>query len=177
MISDKEIKTPADMAGMKVRVAPNKVWIDTVTAMGGNATVLQWAEVYSALSQNVIDAAEAPLSTMYGSKLQEVKKRVSETNHFTAATGFVMSQKIWDGLPAEYRDMLQKEVDEWGAKCSQLTADREAGWKKRLQDEGVVFNPVDNAAFAEACKKVYDNPAWPSYDALRKEIDATPYPY
>ena len=177
IISGKVIKTPADMQGMKVRVPPNKVWIDTITAMGGSPTVLQWAEVYSALSQGVVDAAEAPLSTIYGSKLHEIHKNISSTNHFTASTGFVMSQKIWDSLSAEHQALLQREVDAWGEKCSILTAEREDEWRKKLEAEGVVFNDVDADAFANACKVVYDNPAWPSYDELRKEIDNTPFPY
>lgn len=177
IISGKKIVTPADLAGMKVRVPPNKVWIDTITAMGGSPTVLQWSEVYSALSQKVIDAAEAPLSTIYGSKLQEVHKNISLTNHFTAHTGLVMSQKIWDSIPAEHQKLLQEEVDKWGVKCSARTAEREGEWRKKLESEGVVFNDVDLDAFSKACAVVYENPAWPSYAELRKQIDSTPYPY
>lgn len=177
VISGKVIKEPADMVGMKVRVPPNKVWIETVTAMGGSPTVLQWAEVYSALSQKVIDAAEAPLSTIYGSKLHEIHKNISLTNHFTAHVGLVMSQKIWDSIPADMQSLLQAETDFWGVKCSDLTAVREDEWKKKLEAEGVVFNEVDSAAFSKACSVVYDNPAWPAFDELRKEIDGSPYPY
>ena len=177
VISGKTIREPADLDGMKIRVPPNKVWIDTIKAMHGSPTVLQWAEVYSALSQGVVDGAEAPLSTFYGSKLFEVRKNIGETGHFTALIGLVMSQKIWDSMSKEHQDMLAAAVDKWGLECSMLTADREEEWKKKLQDEGVVFNPVDNKAFAEACKVVYDNPDWPSYEELRKNIEATPFPY
>ncbi len=172
VISGKKIMVPADMDGMKVRVPPNKVWIDTITAMHGSPTVLQWPEVYSALSQGVVDAAEAPLSTIYGSKLQEVKKNISSTRHFMAMIGLITSQKVFDSIPPDMQKLLQDEVVAWGTKCSELTEKREAEWKKKLEDAGVTFNEVDNPAFVEACKKVYDNPAWPSFDELRKNIEA-----
>lgn len=171
VISGKAIRTPADMANMKVRVPPNKVWIDTITAMGGSPTVLQWSEVYSALSQGVVDAAEAPLSTIFGSKLFEVKKNISLTGHFTALTGTIMSQKLFDSMPKEYQEMLQKAIDEWGIVCSERTEARENEWRKKLEEAGVIFNEVDAAAFADACQKVFENPAWPKYRELRDNIE------
>ena len=172
VISGKVIKSPADMKGMKVRVPPNKVWIDTITAMGGNPTVLQWPEVYSALSQGVVDAAEAPLSTIYGSKLQEPKKNIANTRHFTAMTGLITSQRVYDSIPPEHQKLLNDSIAKWGIRTSELTEQREDEWRKRLEAEGVVFNDVDTQAFVDACKAVYDNPAWPKYDELRKNIDA-----
>ena len=61
MIADKPIRTPADVQGMTVRVPPNQMWIETFTSMGARPTVVEWAEVYNALAQNVVEAAEAPL--------------------------------------------------------------------------------------------------------------------
>ncbi|MCL2001501.1 MAG: C4-dicarboxylate TRAP transporter substrate-binding protein [Planctomycetes bacterium] len=172
VISGKVITTPSDMERMKVRVPPNKVWIDTITAMGGSPTVLQWPEVYSALSQGVVDAAEAPLSTIFGSKLFEAKKNISSTRHFMAMTGMITSQKVYDSIPPDMQKLLHEEIAYWGDKCSELTEQREAEWKKRLEEVGVSFNEVDNAAFVEACKIVYDNPEWPSFEELRRNIEA-----
>ena len=62
LISDKPVKTPADMAGMTVRVPPNTMWIETFKAMGARPTTVQWSEVYNALQQNVVAGAEAPLA-------------------------------------------------------------------------------------------------------------------
>lgn len=175
VISGKEIRDPADMKGLKIRVPPNKVWIDTITAMGGSPTVLQWAEVYSGLAQGVVDGAEAPLSTMYGSKLQEVKKNISLTKHFHSHTGMIMSRKVWESIPPEHQKLLQEKVDEYGLKCSELTAKREQEWQDKLTAEGVKFNESNMAAFVEACKVVYDNPNWPKYDYLREQIENTPF--
>lgn len=175
VMSDKAIAKPADMEGMKIRVPPNKTWIDTITAMGGQPTVLPWSEVYSALSQKVVDGTEAPLSTLYGSKIFEVKKNLSETQHFTAQLGLIMSQKLYDGLSPENQKILQETVDEWSVKCCQAVEKDEGEWRQKLIDASVKVNAVDIDAFAEACKVVYDNPAWPSYAELRKMIDESTY--
>ncbi|MGE0803047.1 MAG: TRAP transporter substrate-binding protein DctP, partial [Lautropia sp.] len=74
MIADKPIRNPADMAGVTVRVPPNPMWIETLKAMGGRPTPVQWSEIYNALQQNVVQAAEAPLGSLWGSKLQETRK-------------------------------------------------------------------------------------------------------
>ncbi len=175
VMSDKEIVTPADMEGLKIRVPPNKTWIDTITAMGGQPTVLPWSEVYSALSQKVVDGTEAPLSTLYGSKIFEVKKNLSETQHFTAQLGLIMSQKLFDDLTPENQKILQDTVNEWSVKTCQAVERDEGEWRQRLIDAGVKVNSVDIDAFATACGVVYENPAWPSYAELRKIIEESTY--
>ncbi|HET7413486.1 MAG TPA: TRAP transporter substrate-binding protein DctP, partial [Pararhizobium sp.] len=84
IIADKPIRTPADIKGMTVRVPPNTVFIKTFDAMGARPTTVEWSETYSALQQNVVQAAEAPLGSLWGSKLYETRKVISMTKHFTA---------------------------------------------------------------------------------------------
>ena len=86
LIADKPARTPADVAGMTVRVPPNQMWIETFKAMGARPTTVQWSEIYNALQQNVVQAAEAPLGSLWGSKLHETRKVLSMTGHFTAFT-------------------------------------------------------------------------------------------
>lgn len=173
VISDKVIKNPDDMKGLKVRVPPNKVWIETIKAMGGAPTTLQWSEVYSGLSQGVVDAAEAPLSTLYGSKLYEAKKKIALTGHFKAIVGLEMSQKYFDGMSPEQQKILTEEVAWGGNEATKRVAESESVWRKKLEAEGVVFNDVDVAAFAKACQVVYTQfPAWTPglYERVQAEL-------
>lgn len=66
MIADKPIRTPADTAGLTVRVPPNTMWLETFKAMGARPATVQWSEVYNALSQGVVQAAEAPYGSLWG---------------------------------------------------------------------------------------------------------------
>ena len=99
VISDKGYPSPAEIKGKKVRVPPNPMWVETFKSMGAVPTPLQWSEVYSGLSQGVVDAAEAPLSTLYGSKLFEVKKVVTLTGHFKAVTGVGIGESFSSRCP------------------------------------------------------------------------------
>ena len=175
IISDESIKSPQDISakGMKVRVPPNKMWIETIKAMGGAPTTLQWSEVYSGLAQGVVDAAEAPLSTIYGSKLYESKSRISLTRHFIAVSGLIMSDDLFNSMPAELQVIVEEEVSKAGVEATTMVADSESEWQKKLEAEGVVFNNVNTAAFQEACASVYNQfPAWSPglYDRIKNEM-------
>ena len=173
VISDKVIKNTDDMKGLKVRVPPNKVWIETIKAMGGSPTTLQWSEVYSGLSQGVVDAAEAPLSTLYGSKLYEAKKKIALTGHFKAIVGLEMSQKLFESMTPEQQKILTEEVAWGGKEATKRVADSESEWRKKLEAEGVVFNDVDLDNFANACQVVYTQfPAWTPglYERVKAEL-------
>ena len=173
VISGKVIKTPEDMKGMKVRVPPNKVWIETIKAMGGSPTVLQWSEVYSGLAQGVVDAAEAPLSTLFGSKLHETRKNIALTGHFKAIVGLQMSQKLFESMAKEQQDILTDEVKKHGIKASERVSNSESDWRKKLEAQGVVFNDVDAAAFEKACESFYKQfPEWSPglFDRVRKAL-------
>ena len=174
IISGKVIKTPADVKGLKIRVPPNKVWIETIKAIGGSPTVLQWSEVYSGLTTGVVDGAEAPLSTIFGSKLQEAKKNIALTGHFKAIVGLEMSQKFFDGLSEEHKAILTEEVKKHGLKATEKVAGSEADWQKKLEAAGVKFNEVDLAAFQKACESFYTQfPEWSPglYDKVKKALN------
>lgn len=161
IISKKPVQTPADLKGMKVRVPSATMWAETMKAMGAVPTTLQWSEVYSGLEQGVVEAAEAPLSTIYTSKLQEAAKNVSLTGHFTGIIGLEMSQQIWDSLSDEHKTILTEEVAKQGEKYSAGVIADEESWKQKLIDEGVTVHEVDRAPFAEAAKAAYDKfPEW-----------------
>ncbi|WP_319560601.1 C4-dicarboxylate TRAP transporter substrate-binding protein [Marispirochaeta sp.] len=175
IISDEILRTPQDLSakGMKVRVPPNKMWIETIKAMGGAPTTLQWSEVYSGLSQGVVDAAEAPLSTIYGSKLQESKKRIALTGHFRAIVGLIMSEKYFSSMPVDLQQIVQEEVDNAGVMATTMVAESESEWQKKLEAEGVTFNEVNIKAFQDACSSVYKQfPDWTPglYDRIKTEL-------
>jgi hypothetical protein len=97
---------------MKARKSspPNIMWKETIQAMGGAPTPLEWAEVYTGLAQKVVDAAEAPLSTLLGSRLYEVAKVITLTAHFKAITGMVIGEKFFQGLPPNVQKILEEEA-------------------------------------------------------------------
>lgn len=169
LISDKAINTPSDLKGMKVRIPSNIMWKETIAAMGGTPTPIQWSEVYSGLSQGVIDAAEAPLSTLYTSNLHESKKRISLTGHFLGTIGMQMSQKIFDSMTPEQQSIIVSSINEIGQEFSDMSYADEQKWREKLEAEGVIFNEVDTKAFRKSTASVYS--AFPEWsENLYKEV-------
>lgn len=162
MLSDKPISSPADLEGMTFRVLPNKMWIETFTALGARPTQLPWPEVYSGLSAGVVEAAEAPLPSIYGAKLHEVKKVVSLTGHFKAFTGLIMNADYLASMPEELQVVLKEEALAAGDLMTEIMLSSQEEWEKKLADEGVTFNrDVDLEAFREASLPVYEKfPDW-----------------
>lgn len=173
LISDKEVRSRADTAGMKIRNAPTKMWNEVSRTLGGNPTNTAWSEVYSALSQGVADAAESPLSLLYSAKLYEAKKRVSLTGHLVATTTIVMSQKVYENLPEAARQAIDTVGRAYPAQRAPQILEIEKEFRTKLEGHGVKFNEVDKTAFIEAARDVSKAfPEWTPglYDQMMKAI-------
>jgi tripartite ATP-independent transporter DctP family solute receptor len=173
VISDKGYPSPAEIKGRKVRVPPNPMWVETFKSMGAVPTPLQWSEVYSGLSQGVVDAAEAPLSTLYGSKLFEVKKVVTLTGHFKAVTGVGIGETYYQSLPKDIQQILQEEVEEGGRWVSPITIQKEDEYRQILAKAGVTFVQADADAYRKATAATYTAfPKWTPglYDRVREVL-------
>lgn len=162
LIADKPVRSPADIAGMTVRVPPNTVFVETFKAMGARPTTVQWSEVYSALQQNVVEAAEAPLGSLWGSKLHETRKTISMTGHFTAFNYWVINTKYLKSLPEDVQKMLIEEGEKAGAYMSKLTTEKNQAYIDLFKAAGVTFvTDVDVPAFQKATASVYQAfPKW-----------------
>lgn len=170
IISDTGYPSPADIASVKIRVPPNPVWTETFNALNTVGVTLEWAEVYGGLQQGVVDAAEAPLSTLYGSRLYEVADTITLTGHFIAITGMLIGESYWQSLPEDIQQILLEEFARGGEEMSQMTIDSQGEFRRLLEEEGVTFVEPDKAAYAEATSVFYSNfPGLPEgiYDTIQ----------
>jgi tripartite ATP-independent transporter DctP family solute receptor len=162
LIADKPVKKPEDMAGMTVRVPPNTMWVETFKAIGARPTTVQWSEVYNALQQNVVVGAEAPLGSLWGSKLHETRKVISMTGHFTAFVMWPMNINYFNKLPADTQKVLLEEGKKAGDEMTRLTLALEADYMAKFKAAGVTFvSDVDVGAFQKSTAGVYKAfPKW-----------------
>ena len=174
VISDKGYPSPADIKGRKVRVPPNPMWVETFKSMGAVPTPLQWSEVYSGLSQGVVDAAEAPLSTLYGSKLFEVKKVVTLTGPLQ---GRDRRRHRRDLLPDAARRTSsrssRKRRRRAGAGSRRSRIQKEDEYRQTLTKAGVTFVQADAEAYRKATAATYNAfPKWSPglYDRVREVL-------
>ncbi len=162
LISDKPVREPADIAGMTVRVPPNTMWIETFKAMGARPTTVQWSEVYNALQQHVVEGAEAPLGSLWGSKLQETRKVISMTGHFTAFVMWPINTTFFNSLPKDVQQIMLEEGQKAGAEMTRLTLASQDEYIAKFKAAGVtIVNDVDIPAFQKATASVYKAfPKW-----------------
>ena len=162
LISDKAVRKPEDMAGMTVRVPPNTMWIETFKAMGARPTTVQWSEVYNALQQHVVEGAEAPLGSLWGSKLQETRKVISLTGHFTAFVMWPINTAFFNKLPKDVQQILLEEGHKAGVEMTRLTLASQDEYLAKFKAAGVtIVSDVDIPAFQKATASVYKAfPKW-----------------
>jgi tripartite ATP-independent transporter DctP family solute receptor len=154
--TNKPIAKPEDLNGIRMRTPGAPVWVETVKAMGATPTPMPYAEVYSALQQNVIDAVEAQLPAGRGSKLFEVTKHLTKTHHINLITGLVTSAAWFDGLPVELQTVLREEALKAGDVASHGTEASLAQIEEEMKAAGMTVSEPDLAPFRAATAGVYD---------------------
>lgn len=110
--SKRPINKVEDLAGLKLRVIPNPINVDWVSALGANPTPLPFPELYAALEQKAVDGQENPVATINGAKLFEVQKHLVLSSHQYNPQSIVISKKVWDGLSADEKKVVQDAVNE-----------------------------------------------------------------
>ena len=176
LITQKVIKTPADLKGMKIRTPGSKSYIDTLTAMGAVATPLPWGETLSAVQQGVVDGLEGSEFTNIGTKVYEgPTKNVANTRHILGTCGVYISTKVWADIPEKYQAIIQEEFSKGEHHMVDLLKSQHGGVVKELESYGVMFNEVDGDAFRSALKPLYEEQPGMTpgvFDALFAELDA-----
>lgn len=157
LITDKVIKTPEDLNGVKLRSPGSKLFIKTLNAMGATATPLPWGETFSALQQGVVDGLEGSEFTNLGTKVYETgKKNVAFTNHFLGTCGVYISTDVWAKIPEKYQKIIEHEFAYEAEQMINTLKSKHAQVIKDLEAQGVAFNHIDRAAFEQRTLSLYD---------------------
>ena len=110
LTSNKPMKTPTDLKGMKLRIQSSKVLEAQMRSLGSLPQVLAFSEVYQALQTGVVDGTENPISNLYTQKMHEVQKHLTLTQHGYLGYAVITNKKFWDGLPADVRKQLEEAM-------------------------------------------------------------------
>ncbi|MFD1928050.1 TRAP transporter substrate-binding protein [Sporosarcina siberiensis] len=151
------INKPEDLKGLKIRTQENEIHIAAFKEMGALATPMAWTEALTGLQQGVVDAQENPAIVADQFKLYESKQKyMTLTGHVYSVAMYMMSQKTYDKLPADLRDIVIEEGQKAGPKERDLIVEMEKESLKVLKENGVeIVEDVDIAPFQEAVKPVY----------------------
>ena len=157
VITEKVVRTPDDLKGVKLRTPGSKLFIKTLNAMGATATPLPWGETFSALQQGVVDGLEGSEFTNLGTKVYETgKKNVAFTNHFLGTCGVYISTDVWAKIPEKYQRIIEHEFTYEAEQMIDLLKGKHAQVIKDLEAQGVQFNEIDRDAFEKRTLALYD---------------------
>ena len=157
--SKHEIRTPADIKGLKIRIPGIKMYISAWKAMGANPLSMSFGEVFGALQQKVVDGQENPLDIIATSKLYEVQKYMTTWNYSYDALIYGVNTATFNSWEPELRAIVVKSMKEAAAMQIKLNRGNDAANLKIIKDHGVaVYAPTkaDLAKFKAAVAPVYN---------------------
>ena len=151
----KRIRTPADLAGLKMRVPAGQLVADTFQALGCEPVIINSDSIYAALKDGRADAQENPLTLADQFKLYEVVRYVAMTDHMWSGFNLLAHLATWQRIPADLRAVIDRNV----AKFVRLQRQDQIAANTRLRTElaarGLEFNAPDPAPFKKQLAGVY----------------------
>ena len=152
---DKEIKTPADLDGIKLRMPGTSAWQFLGSALGANPVPMAFTEVYTALQTGAIDGQDNPLPTNKDAKFYEVTNQIVLTSHLVDLNYLAVSKKVWEALAPEQQATLQKAADDAAESARQKQLGLEAELEQFFKDKGMKVYTPDIEAFRTHVQKAY----------------------
>jgi tripartite ATP-independent transporter DctP family solute receptor len=139
LTSKERVLSPADMKGKKYRGVPVKLWSSMLTGMGAVATPVEVSELATALATGLVVGQENPLPNIFNLKLFEVQKFVMLTGHMQSVLSVFVNEKIWQGVPAGDRKIIEDTMAEVGQKTLEWDKKTFDQYRKDLEAKGMTF--------------------------------------
>jgi TRAP-type C4-dicarboxylate transport system substrate-binding protein len=149
------VVTPEDFAGMKIRVPPGQMMLDTFSAFGAQPVTTSANKIYDALKTGQVDAQENPLGIVEGFKLYELVKYVSMTNHMWSGFNAMAHLATWKALPDDIKGTIERNFTKYIRQQRQDQGALNASLRGDFVARGLTFNEVDQAAFRARLPGVY----------------------
>ncbi len=168
--SVRPVEKAADVAGLKVRVMENEVYISTFESLGVNTVPMAWTEALTALQQGTIQGQENPVNVIHAFKLWESQKYVTMTRHAYAAALITMSLDKFNSLPADIQEIFISSAQEAAEYERDWVAKNEERQMAELESNGMeIIREPDLESFKAAVQKVYDK--YPQYSEYLSRIE------
>jgi TRAP-type C4-dicarboxylate transport system substrate-binding protein len=152
---NKKISTPADLAGLKLRMPPGDAWQLLGRSLGANPTPMAYAEVYTGLQTGSIDGQDNPLPNVQNMKFYEVMTQIVLTSHLVGYDLLAMNLKTWNGMGAAKQKAFQSAADKSMAWSAAEHQKREAELADGFRKQGLQVYVPDQNAFRAHAQKVY----------------------
>jgi tripartite ATP-independent transporter DctP family solute receptor len=161
--SSRPIAKVEDFTGLKLRVIPNPVFLETFKALKANPVPMNFGELYTALENKTVDGQENPYTVILSNKFFEVQKYVSATNHAYTQNILLVSKKFWDKLTPDEQKMIRDalaETRDYQREQTRVQTEKALG---ELKAKGMAFNEIAPAEFARMQQAT--KPVWERFSA------------
>ncbi|MEC8041785.1 MAG: TRAP transporter substrate-binding protein DctP, partial [Pseudomonadota bacterium] len=152
---DLKVMTPADLAGVNLRMPGTEAWQFLGKALGAAPTPMAFSEVYTALSTGAVDGQDNPLPTVVDAKFYEVTNQIVLTSHLVDLNYIAIGKGVWDGMSADQQAMVQKAADAAAESGRQKQLEKESNLVAFLKDQGMTIYEPDLAAFRNQVQSMY----------------------
>jgi tripartite ATP-independent transporter DctP family solute receptor len=152
---DKKIDTPADMAGVKLRMPGTDAWQFLGKALGASPTPMAFTEVYTGLQSGAIDGQDNPLPTDKEKKFYEVTKQIVLTGHLADMNFLALNMEVWNGLTSDQQATMQKAADDAAASITDTILAKEAELVEFFKAEGLKVYTPNVESFRTRAQKMY----------------------
>ena len=153
--SEKDVQTPADLAGVNLRMPGTDAWQFLGKALGAAPTPMAFTEVYTALSTGAVDGQDNPLPTVVDAKFYEVTKQIALTSHLVDLNYIAFSKATWDSLTPEQQMTVQRAADAAAAYGRLKQLDKENNLADFIRSQGVEIYSPDLDAFRDHVQSQY----------------------
>jgi tripartite ATP-independent transporter DctP family solute receptor len=169
------VKTPADLKGIKLRMPGSKEWLFLGEALGATATPLAFGEVYLGLKTGTIDGQDNPLPSVRAAKFYEVTKQIVMTSHLVDGIFISISNKSWNALSATQKTKVKAAAQAAAAYNNENRIKEEAQIVDFFKQQGLQVTTPDVEAFRKSVQAAYASSdmakTWPK--GLLERINAT----
>ena len=155
--NNKPVRTPADLAGMKIRVLNSPTAVRTVRELGGAATPVAWGELYTALQQGVVDGAENNPPSYYLSRHYEIARYYSLDEHTSVPDVMLMSLRVWENLTEQQQEWVDKAMQDSVIFQRQAWQESTLDSLAKVKADGVEVIYPDKKPFVEAVKPFHES--------------------
>ena len=169
-----DVQTPADLAGVNLRMPGTDAWQFLGAALGASPTPMAFSEVYTGLATGAVDGQDNPLPTVVDKKFYEVTKQIALTSHLVDLNYIAISAAAFNAMSPEQQLKVQTAADAAASVGRLRQLDLEASLTAFIEENGVEVYEPDTAAFRTHVQAQYVGSeaaaSWP--DGVLDQINA-----
>ena len=151
----RNVRTPADLKGIKLRMPGSKEWLFLGETLGATATPLAFGEVYMGLKTGTIDGQDNPLPTVRAAKFYEVTKQLVLTNHLVDSLFIAIASKTWNGMTAAQKQAVKTAAQAAATFNNDNRIKEEAQIIDFFKQQGLQVSTPDLEAFRKSVQDAY----------------------